>query len=62
MAESIVNTQVTVTLILSLNEAKILKGLVQNPFINIDNIDDEPKDFKQFRQSIWDALVDIKTY
>lgn len=60
MAESIVNTQVTVTLTLSLKEAQILKSLVKNPFIDL--MEDEPEDFKQFRKSIWDALVDIKLY
>ena len=38
-------------------EARILKGLVQNPIM-----DDEPDTIKEFRENVWNALKDVKAY
>ena len=56
-----IETQVQTTLVLSEEEARWLKGLVQNP-LWVDHPDDEnPKD-KKIREAFWNALDGIEVF
>ena len=56
MAKSIINQKIEYTLILNEDEAKWLKGLMQNPIFD-ETPEEEPKEEAKMRKSIWDALV-----
>ena len=53
--KSKIKKDIKITLTLNENEARWLKGLVQNPLR-----DDEPDMFIVYRQRLWNALKDIK--
>lgn len=50
-----IDKQIRIKIIMTIDEAKWLKNLVQNP-INIKEFDKEPKKDADMRRLIWEAL------
>lgn len=57
MADAHMTKSVKVTLILNENEAKYLRGMLQN-YLGGDNPSDEPVNEHEMRSTIWDCLND----
>ena len=56
-----IETQVQTTLVLNEEEARWLKGLVQNP-LWVDHPDDENPTEKRIRESFWNALDGVEVF
>jgi hypothetical protein len=44
------------TITLTKQEAEILKSLVQNPYMYLDSVDDEPRVQKEFREKLFNSI------
>ena len=56
MARSVINKKIEYTLVLDEQEARWLRGLMQNPIFD-ESPEEEPELDNQIRRSIWDALA-----
>jgi hypothetical protein len=50
----------TFTITMSREEVLKLKSLTQNPYMYLDNPEDEPKDYRDFRELIWTIFKEVK--
>lgn len=58
--EAVMKQIKTFTLTLNSDEVKMLKILTQNPYLYLDSPEEEPRDFKSFREQIWEVFKDVR--